>query len=133
MTTTTSVHSDIFDALDAAGLNVVYGPADDLPTGADGRIEQTVVLWPAAGLHQYTRNCGTSSGRLDRVTITCVGATAFDALAVADKVEAAVGGLMLSGKGGTLQQTIASPPVPEVNADPGRVSISVEYATITKG
>lgn len=133
MSTTTSVHADIFDAIDAAGVHVVYGPADDLPTGADGLVAQAAVLWPAPRLNLYTRMIGTRSGGADRVVVTCVGATARDALAVADKVEAAIGGMRLSAKGGTLRQTAVTSPVPEPNADPVRVSMAVEYSTITKG
>ena len=92
-----------------------------------------MVLWPAPGLYQYDRMIGQRSGREDRLVITCVGATSRDALAVADKVENAIGGMVLSAKGGTLRQTIATQPVPEPNADPVRVSLAVEYTTTTKG
>ena len=132
MTTATGVHALIKAALVAAGVNAVDGPATNLPTDG-GLIAQAAVLWPSAGLYAYTRAVGTSSGRADTVTITCVGATARDALAVADKVEAAIGGMVTSAKGGTLRQTAATAPAPEPNADPVRVSLSVEYSTITKG
>lgn len=132
MTTTTSVHAQIRAALVAAGVHAVDGPADDLPL-VDGLVGQAAVLWPSAGLHAYTRATGTRSGRTDRVTITCVGATTFDALAVADKVEAAIGGMRLSARGGTLRQAFVTQPIPEPNADPRRVSLAVEYSTITKG
>lgn len=131
MTTTTAVHSLIKAALVAAGVNAVDGPARDLPTDG-GLIAQAAVLWPFPGLHQYVRASGLSSGRVDKVTITCVGATVRDALAVADKVEAAIGGMQLSAKGGTLRQTAATSPAAEPNADPVRVSMAVEYAAITK-
>ena len=91
------------------------------------------MLWPAPGRHTYARASGTRSGRADRVLITCVGATARDAIAVADKVEGAIGGMRLSSKGGTLRQTLATSPAAEPNADPRRVSLAVEYSTITKG
>ena len=132
MTTTTSVHALIRDALTAAGVNAVDGPATDLPTDG-GLIAQAAVLWPFPGLYAYARASGTRSGRTDRVLITCVGATSRDALAVADKVEAAIGGMVTSDKGGTLRQTAATQPVPEPNADPVRVSLAVEYTTVTKG
>lgn len=131
MTTTTAVHALIRAALVAAGVNAVDGPARDLPTDG-GLIAQAAVLWPSPRLHAYTRASGTSSGGTDVVTITCVGATTYDALAVADKVEAAIGGMRLSSKGGTLRQTVATKPAPEPNADPVRVSLAVEYATVTK-
>jgi hypothetical protein len=133
MTTTTSVHAAIMAALTGAGVAAVYGPADDLPVAVDGLLAQAAVLWPAPRLNTYTRMVGTRSGGADRIVITCVGATARDALAVADKVEAAIGGMVLSAKGGTLRQTAATSPVPEPNADPVRVSLAVEYSTITKG
>ncbi len=133
MTTTTSVHAAIGAALTAAGVAWVYGPADDLPTGADGLLAQAAVLWPAPRLNDYSRMIGQRSGGTDRVLIHCVGATARDALAVADKVEAAIGGLVLSAKGGTLRQVLSLAPEPEPNADPVRVSMAVEYTTITKG
>ena len=129
--TVTAVHGEIKAALVAAGVYVVDGPADDLPS-VDGVVGQAAVLWPSPGFHTYTRVSGSSSGRVDRVLIACVGATTFDALAVADAVEAAVGGLRLSG-GDVLRQTLATQPSPEPNADPRRVSLAVEYATITKG
>ena len=132
MTTTTSVHAAIKAALITAGVDAVDGPADDLDM-VDGLVAQTAVLWPAPRLYQYTRAIGQRSGGADRIVITCVGATNNDALAVADKVEAAIGGLVLSAKGGTLRQTAATQPVPEPNADPSRVSLAVEYSTITKG
>lgn len=130
--TTTAVHAMIKDVLTAAGLYVTDGPATHLPT-VGGVVSQAAVLWPAPGLHTYTRASGDSSGRADRVVITCVGSTVLDALAVADKVEAAIGGMRLSAKGGTLRQTLATAPAPEPNADPCRVSCAVEYAAITKG
>jgi hypothetical protein len=133
VTTTTSVHALIKAALTAAGVTAVDGPAVDLPAGVDGLVAQAAVLWPAPRLNSYTRMTGTRSGGADRIVITCVGATNNDALAVADKVEAAIGGLVLSAKGGTLRQTAATQPVPEPNADPVRVSLAVEYSTITKG
>lgn len=133
MATSTSVHSAILEALTDAGVYAVLGPADDLPSGSDGRVAQAAVLWPQARFHTYTRATGTRSGGSDRVIVTCVGASSFDALAVADKVDAAVGGLRLSDKGGVLVQTVASTPAVEPNTDPVRVSLAVEYTTITKG
>ena len=134
MMTTTALHAAIKAALTDAGVAAVDGPADDLPAGADGLVAQAAVLWPAAGLHRYTRMEGTKSGRVDRVLITCVGATNNDALAVADKVEAAIGGLVVSAKGSPLRQLdLGLEPVAEPNADPVRVSLPVVYATITKG
>ena len=127
----TSVHAAIKAALIAAGVYAVDGPADDLPSDA-GVVRQAAVLWPSPGSHTYTRVSGSSSSRIDRVLITCVGATTFDALAVADAVEAAVGGLRLSG-GDVLRQSLVTQPISEPNADPRRVSLAVEYTTITKG
>ena len=85
MRTTTAVHGDIYAALTAAGVATLYGPATDLPAGADGLVGQAAILWPSPGLYAYTRACGTSSGRADRVTVICVGATVRDALAVASR------------------------------------------------
>ena len=133
MTTTTSVHGLIKAALIADGVPAVDGPADDLDVDADGLVAQAAVLWPAPGLYQYRRMIGQRSGRDDSILILCVGATARDALAVADKVENSIGGMVLPGKGGTLRQTIATAAVPEPNADPVRVSLAVEYTTVTKG
>jgi hypothetical protein len=133
MTTTTSVHELIKAALIDGDVAAVDGPAKKLPTNADGTIAQAAVLWPAPRLNQYTRQSGTRSGGTDRVTITCVGATTRDALAVADKVEAAIGGMVLSPKGNPLRQTLVTDPAPEPNANPVRVSLAVEYSTITKG
>jgi hypothetical protein len=134
MTTTSSVHGLIRSALADGGLAVHDGPAMELPVDADGFIAQAAVLWPAAGQYQYRRMMGQQSGREDRLLILCVGATTRDALAVADKVENAIGGLVLPGKGGTLRQVpLSAIPAPEPNADPVRVSLPVEYTTITKG
>lgn len=133
MGTTTSTHALVRAALAAAGLHVAEGPAHSLPLDDDGMVEQAVVMWPSPGLHQYTRSCGARSGRTDTVLLTCVGATASDALAVADRVEAAIGGLRTSSKGGTWRQTVATRPFAEPNTDPQRVSLAVEYSTITKG
>ena len=129
--TVTSVHTEIKAALIAAGVHSVDGPADDLPSDG-GVVGKAAVLWPSPGFHTYTRVSGASSGRIDRVLVTCVGATTYDALAVADAVEAAIGGLRLSG-GDVLRQTLVTQPSPEPNADPRRVSLAVEYTTITKG
>lgn len=131
MTTQTAAFGMVETAISGAGLYVTEGPADVLPTEG-GKVAQAVVLWPSAGLHQYTRMVGTRSGRSDRVRALCVGSSARDALAVADKLEAAIGGMRLSAKGGTLRQTFATDPVAEPNADPVRVSLYVEYSTITK-
>lgn len=131
MATSTKVHAEVKAALEAAGLHVQWGPADSLPT-VDGLPGQAVVLWPAAPIHDHGRMCGGRSGRTDLVAVTCVGATSLDALAVADKVEAAIGGVRLPS-GGLLRQAAASRPVAEPNTDPRRVSLGVEYSTITKG
>ena len=133
MATSTSVHSAILEALTDAGVYAVLGPADELPGGSDGRVAQAAVLWPQARFNDYGRASGGRSGGVDVVLVTCVGATTFDALAVADNVAAALGGLRLSDKGGTLAQTIASTPAVEPNTDPVRVSLAVEYSTVTKG
>lgn len=132
MSTTTSVHALIKAALTAAGIHAADGPARDLPT-VDGLIGQAAVVWPRARFHGGVRACGDDSRGEDVVTITCVGASVRDALAVADKVHAAIGGLVLSSKGGPLVQTLATAPAAEPNADPVRVSLAVEYSTITKG
>lgn len=133
MSTTTALHAAIVTALTDAGVHAVYGPADDLPTAADGLVAQAAVLWPRARFNGGLRACGDDSRGEDVLTITCVGATVRDALAVADKVHSAIGGLRLSSKGSPLSQTIATSPTPEPNADPVRVSLAVEYSTITKG
>lgn len=133
MPTSTSVHSAILAALQGAGVYSVIGPADDLPTAADGRVGQAAVLWPQARFNDYGRASGGRSGGVDTVLVTCVGATSFDALAVADKVDAEIGGLRVSEKGGVLVQTIATAPVAEPNTDPVRVSLAVEYSVVTKG
>ena len=131
MTTSTAVHGQIKAALEAAGLHVEWGPADSLPV-VDGLVGQAVVLWPDAPLYDHDRACGGRSGRFDRAVLTCVGASSLDALAVADRVEAALGGVRLPS-GGLLRQVAASRPVAEPNTDPRRVSLGVEYSTITKG
>ena len=132
MRTTTSVHAANKAALIAAGLNAVDGPAHDLPLEG-GVVAQAVVCWPAPRQNTYARMTGTRSGGADRARFTCVGATNDDALAVADKVEAAIGGTRASAKGGTWRQVLATDPVTEPNADPQRVSLYVEYTTTTKG
>lgn len=131
--TTTGTHALIKAALTAAGIHAVDHPALDLPAGPDGLIAQAVVVRPSTGQYQYTRASGTSSGRIDGVTLYCVGATGYDALAVADKVEAAIGGMRLSSKGGTLRHDFKTDPAPEPNADPRRVEVVLGYSTITKG
>ena len=57
----------------------------------------------------------------------------FNDDALVDKVDAALGGVRLSDKGGTLRQTVATSPGAEPNADPVRVSMAIEYAVVTKG
>ena len=130
--TVSALHATIKEALTDAGLHVQFGPAINLPTEG-GMVSQAVVLWPAPGAHQYQRASGTRSGRVDRVTMTCVGATALDAVAVAEAVELAIGGMRLSDKGGTLRQSVATSPEVEPNANPRRVSCALEYTTVTKG
>lgn len=131
--TSADSHELIKAALVGAGIDADYGPRKTPPVDAGGRVRQFAVLYPTAPLHQYTRSSGDSSGREDAVTVVCVGPTVLDALNVADEVEAAIGGMRLSDKGGTLRQTIATTPAPEPNADPVRVSMSLEYTTVTKG
>ena len=41
--------------------------------------------------------------------------------------------MCIRDRGGTLRQTLATSPAAEPNADPRRVSLAVEYSTITKG
>lgn len=127
------IHNAILTALQEAGLYAVHGPADSLPKGSDGRVKQAAVVWPAPRMNAYTRAQGGRSGGVDRVTVICVGPTVLDALAVADRVEVAIGGLRLTDKGGTLRQTVASAPASEPDADPVRVSMAVEYQVVTKG
>jgi len=131
--TASGIHNAILTALQEAGVYAVHGPADVLPTGADGRVGQAAVVWPSPRLNAYTRADGGRSGGMDRATVICVGATVLDAVAVADKVDAALGGLRLSDKGGTLRQTVATSPAAEPNANPVRVSMAIEYAVVTKG
>ena len=132
MSTQTSAHSAILAALTGAGVYAVPGPADELPSGADGRVAQAAVLWPSPRFHAGIRVNGEDSRGTDAVTVICVGATAFDALAVADKVHGALRGLRLSDKGSPLWQTAATRPEAEPNSDPVRVSLAVEYAAIEK-
>lgn len=133
MPTTTSVYGLIKSALASGGVAVFDGPGDDLPTGADGLVEQFAVLWPDARLHRTTRMSGASSGGDDGLVVICGGATVRDALAVADRVHAALDGLVLSPKGSPLRQAARTRAAAEPNAEPVRVSLAVEYATITKG
>lgn len=134
MTSATALQVSIRAALSAAGVHAVFGPADDLPLAPDGRVAQAAVLWPAAGLHQYSRATGTRSGRMDGVNVVCVGATSLDALAVAEAVEAAIGGMGHPGDGSPMRQAVAAgEPTPEPNTDPVRVIYQVQYSTITKG
>lgn len=125
-------HLAIKAALVTAGLDADFGPRSDLPTEG-GRVAQAVVIYPTAPLHQHRRSSGGSSGRETTLTAVCVGPTVLDALNVADEVEAAIGGMRLPGKGGVLRQILATTPAPEPNADPVRVSLSLEYTTVTKG
>lgn len=120
-------------ALTTAGVHAVDGPAKTLPKSEDGWIAPAAVLYPSAPFRRYTRSSGGASGTEFTVTVVCVGHAVNDALGVADAVDAAIGGMRLPGKGGTLRQTIATSPVPEPNADPVRVSMTVEYTTTTKG
>jgi hypothetical protein len=133
VTTTTSVHASIGAALTGAGVAWVYGPAEELPTAADGLIAQAAVVYPNARLNVTSRMSGASSRGEDSTVIHCVGATARDALAVGDKVHAALNGLVLSDKGSPLRQTASLRPEAEPNADPVRVALAVEYSTTTKG
>lgn len=135
MTTTTSVHALIKAALVAEfdADHAVDGPAKELPRNADGLIEQSVIIWPAPGLTRYTRASGESSGRDDTARLSCVGATRNDALAALDRVEAAVGGMRTSAKGGTLRQALVFEQGAEPNADPVRHLVYAEYTTVTKG
>lgn len=132
MPTTTSVHAAIKTQV-ATTVAAFDFPAKNLPAKADGTVAQAAVLRPSAGLNTHTRSVGTSSGRSDRVVLTCVGATARDALAVADKVHAALNGFRPTATSSPMRQDFASDPVPEPNADPVRISCVVEYSTITKG
>lgn len=135
MSTVTATHALVRDALLAAGVYAVDFPADDLPVDPEtGLVGQAAVLRAHPGGYQYTRASGTRSGREDRLTVICVGATGNDALAVAGQVEEAIGGMRLSDRGGTLRQSVAmEQPVAEPNSDPRRVFLAVEYVVITKG
>ena len=80
-----------------------------------------------------TRPSVTSVHAAIKAALITAGVYAVDGpAAVADAVEAAVGGLRLSG-GDVLRQSLVTQPSPEPNADPRRVSLAVEYTTITKG
>lgn len=131
--TATSIYTAAKAALTVAGVAAYDGPADDLPTGADGLVAQAAVMYPGRLGHDLRRMSGGRSGAEDAVTVHCVGATVLDALAVSDKVAAAFAGLKLSAKGGPMGQSSREGAVVEPNADPRRVSIAVEYTSVTKG
>lgn len=129
MVTSSSVQSLILDALTAAGVHARFGPLEDMPAGG-----QAAVLWPMAGAPRMTRAAGGVTGRGDGVQVQCVGRSALDALAVVDRVDAALLGLRVTPAGGLLVRDVDRPRVlVEPNSDPARHFAPVIYSVVTKG
>ena len=117
------------------GTTVVEGPANTLPTQADGRVAQAVIVWVSPGRAIQTRSTGGVSGRADTITLHCVGPTSRDALKVAGDVRAALAGRTLTTKGGPLIDITPDGVMPTVEpgTNPVRVFVPVQFASISKG
>lgn len=121
----------------AVGLTVLDGPAATLPTSS-GRVAQCAVIYPLTGTPQYRPLTAAAAGRLDGVTVVCVGATTLDCLAVVKKTRHALDGATITAAGrtgGRLQEAgyTNQEPTIEPATDPTRVSLSLQFTLITKG
>lgn len=116
----------------AERLPAFHGPALTLPTSG-GKVAQCAVLWPTAGVPRTRANSTGPADRSDTFTIICVGATALDALAAADKVRAALTGTIIHPGNAPLRETgLGAPPTAEPGTNPVRVSMPLQFTTISK-
>lgn len=135
MSTLTAWHNEVRQTLNAA-LPTQFGPADTLPT-EDGSVVQCAVLWPTTGALARRANGGTHQ-RTDSVLAVFVGPTVLDCLAAVGKGRKALEGarLVTSGNGGGRVVEggfTGAQPTPEPGTDPVRVSLTVQFDSITKG
>lgn len=113
-------------------LPAQMGPASSLPTQG-GKVAQSAVLWPTAGTMRHRANAGQGADRVETFTVICLGPSALDALAAADKVRAALTGLVLRPGASPMRETgVPTSPAAEPNTDPVRVSLSLQFTTISK-
>lgn len=113
-------------------LPAFHGPAPTLPTSG-GKVTQCAVLWPTAGAPRYRANSTGPADRSDAFTVICVGATALDALAAADKVRAALTGTIIHPGDAPLRETgLGATPTAEPGTNPVRVSLPLQFTTISK-
>lgn len=131
------VYQQIKALLTSAGVTVLDGPADALPTSG-GRVTQCAVIYPLVGTPQYRPLTPAATGRVDGATVVCVGATTLDCLAVIKKVRAALDGAAIAAAGGNgsrLQEAGSTNQEPTIEpaTDPTRVSLSLQFTAVTKG
>ena len=127
--------TDFYTTLQArleTALPAFMGPANDLPT-RDGSVEQSAVIWATPGETAHRADTRASTGRRENFNIVCVGATALDALASAQKVRAAIAYWVPNTGASPVTETgLSTTPAAEPGTDPIRVSLTLQFTTITK-
>lgn len=127
----TSFYTSVMARLNTR-LPSFYGPAPSLPTSG-GKVAQCAVLWATPGEPGHRADAVSTADRRDSFTIICVGATALDSLAAADKVRAALTGRVLHPGASPLREVgVAATPAAEPGTDPVRVSTTLSFTTISK-
>lgn len=126
----TAFYTRVLERLNAQ-VPAFLGPAPTLPT-SQGKVTQCAVLWATAGASRNRANANVAD-RVDTFTVICVGATALDALAVAGKVREALTGVVTHAGASPIREVSpASAPAAEPNTDPVRVSVALQFTTISK-
>lgn len=127
----TDFYTDLQERLEPV-LPVFLGPANDLPT-RDGSVEQSAVIWATPGETAHRANTRATHERRESFNIVCVGATALDALAAAQKVRGAINYWVPNKGAAPVTETgLAMSPTTEPGTDPIRVSLTLQFKTTTK-
>lgn len=127
----TTFYNQVLDQLNTA-LPSFIGPAHDLPT-RDGSVDQCAVLWPTPGSPATRADAHGPHQRTETFTVLCIGATALDSLAAADKARTALTGWVPApGSRPTAETGVPVAPATEPGTDPIRITTTLQFTTITK-
>lgn len=127
----TSFYTSVMDRLNTR-LPSFYGPAPSLPTSG-GKVAQCAVLWPTPGSPATRADAHGPHQRTETFTVLCIGATALDSLAAADKARTALTGWVPApGSRPTAETGVPVAPAAEPGTDPIRITTTLQFTTITK-
>lgn len=131
----TAFYTELTKTLNTS-LPAFMAPVETLPALPSGKVAQCAVIWATPGTGRMRANHRDVHERAEQFNIVCVGATALDALAAADKVRHAITGRVLTaqGKGMAVSEDLFTPPPPaiEPGTNPVRVTTTLQFRATTK-